>query len=312
MDDLKKLTVGYLRSLARKRIGRGHSKLKTKAQLLNALKDWLLDSLQKRLRPVKTKTAARSGKPAAKILTPAGAKRRASSGERRGSRPAGRKSKPVGPQRVQPLIEGFFVARVAEEAEVHTHGLTETTTTPSSSGNGMADLPEQAADLRMHALARDPGTLFAFWEFSKASWQRAARGLRSPRPVLRVFHGGQLVRELEFLPEARSIYVHHLNPGHRYRVEAHLVGVDGRSKLVGDPSAVVELPKSSHSEGEARFAHLAWGSDLRSINSGRVRIIDERSAHALAESFSPQPSARPFSGSLETRGWLFSPSGSGC
>ena len=308
MDDLKKLTVGYLRSLARKRIGPGHSKLKTKAQLLDALKDWLLDSLQKRLRPVKT--GAPNSKPAAKVGAPAGAKRRASAGERRGSRPARRKSEPAGPPRAQPLIEGFFVARVAGEGEVRSHGLTEASRAPSSSGDGMADLPEQA-DLRLHALARDPGTLFAFWEFSKASWQRAARGLRSPRPVLRVFHGGQLVRELEFRPEARSIYVHDLNPGHWYRVEAHLVGVDGRSRLLGGPSAVVELPRSSHSEGEARFAHLAWGSDLRSINSGRVRIIDERSAHALAESFSPQPSARPFSGSLEARGWLFSPSGSG-
>ena len=309
MDDLKKLTVGYLRSLARKRIGRGHSKLKTKAQLLNALKDWLLDSLEKRLQPVKS--AARSSKPAAKVGTPAGAKRRASAGERRGSKPARRKSAPVGPHRPQPLIEGFFVARVAGEGEVRRHGLTEASTTPSSGDDGMADLPEQAADLRVHALARDPGTLFAFWDFPKASWQRAARGLRSPRPVLRVFQGDHLVRELEFVPESRSFYVHHLTPGQQYRVEAYLVGVDGRSRQVGHPSAVVELPSSGHTQGEARFAHLAWGSDLRRFDSGRVRIIDERSAQALAESFSPQPSSRPFIGSSERRGWLFSPSGFG-
>jgi hypothetical protein len=309
MDDLKKLTVGYLRSLARKRIGRGHSKLKTKAQLLNALKDWLLDSLEKRLQPVKS--AARSSKPAAKVGTPAGAKRRASAGERRGSKPARRKSAPVGPHRPQPLIEGFFVARVAGEGEVRRHGLTEASTAPSSGGDGMADLPEQAADLRVHALARDPGTLFAFWDFPKASWQRAARGLRSPRPVLRVFQGDHLVRELEFVPESRSFYVHHLTPGQQYRVEAYLVGIDGRSRQVGHPSAVVELPSSGHTQGEARFAHLAWGSDLRRFDSGRVRIIDERSAQALAESFSPQPSSRPFIGSSERRGWLFSPSGFG-
>jgi len=310
MDDLKKLTVGYLRSLARKRIGRGYSKLKTKAQLLKALKDWLPDFLpEKRRRP--RHTGARGGKAAARVATAPRTERRTPAADRSGSGSAGRKSEPVGRHRAEPLIEGFFVARMVGEGEVRRHGLTETTTTPSSSGNGMADLPEQASDLRMHALARDPGTLFAFWDFPSASWQRAARGLRSPRPVLRVFHGGQLVRELEFFPEARSIYVHDLNPGHWYRVEAHLVGVDGRSRLLGGPSAVVELPRSSHSEGEARFAHLAWGSDLRSINSGGVRIIDERSAHALAESFSPQPSARPFSGSLEARGWLFSPSGSG-
>jgi len=309
MDDLKKLTVGYLRSLARKRIGAGHSKLKTKAQLLDALKDWLLDSLQKRLRPVKT--GAPSSKPAAKVGAPAGAKRKASPGERRGSRPARRKSEPAGPPRAQPPIEGFFVARVAGEGEVRRHGLTEASPAPSSYGDGMADLPEQAVDLRMHALARDPGTLFAFWDFPKASWQRAARGLRSPRPVLRVFQGAHLVRELEFVPESRGFYVGHLTPGQQYRVEAHLVGVDGRSTQVGHPSAVVELPSSGHTLGEARFAHLAWGSDLRRFDSGRVRIIDERSAQALAESFSAQSSARPFNVSSERRGWLFSPSGSG-
>jgi len=309
MDDLKKLTVGYLRSLARKRIGRGHTKLKTKAQLLNALKDWLLDSLQKRTRPVKT--AARSSKPAAKVGRPASAKRRASAGERRGSRPADRKSEPVGLHRAQQLIEGFFVARVAGEGEVRRHGLTEASPAPSSGGEGIADLPEQAADLRMHALARDPETLFAFWDFPKAGWQRAARGLRSPRSVLRVFQGGQLVRELEFLPDSRSFYVRHLTPGQQYRVEAYLVGVDGRSRQVGYPSAVVALPSSGHTQGEARFAHLAWGSDLRRFDSGRVRTIDEPSAQALAESFSAQSSARPFNVSSERHGWLFSPSGSG-
>ncbi|MGZ3479153.1 MAG: DUF4912 domain-containing protein, partial [Myxococcaceae bacterium] len=39
MDDLKKLSVERLRELARKHLGKGHSRLRTKAQLLTALKD---------------------------------------------------------------------------------------------------------------------------------------------------------------------------------------------------------------------------------------------------------------------------------
>ncbi|MGZ6134956.1 MAG: DUF4912 domain-containing protein, partial [Myxococcaceae bacterium] len=39
MDDLKKLSVERLRELARKHLGTGHSRLRTKAQLLAALKD---------------------------------------------------------------------------------------------------------------------------------------------------------------------------------------------------------------------------------------------------------------------------------
>ncbi len=39
MDDLKKLSVEQLRGLARKHLGKGHSRLRTRAQLLEALKD---------------------------------------------------------------------------------------------------------------------------------------------------------------------------------------------------------------------------------------------------------------------------------
>ena len=39
MDDLKKLSVERLRELARKHLGKGHSRLRTKAQLLDALKE---------------------------------------------------------------------------------------------------------------------------------------------------------------------------------------------------------------------------------------------------------------------------------
>ena len=38
MDDLKNLSVERLRELARKHLGKGHSRLRTKAQLLEALK----------------------------------------------------------------------------------------------------------------------------------------------------------------------------------------------------------------------------------------------------------------------------------
>ncbi|HET9156543.1 MAG TPA: hypothetical protein VFN91_07750, partial [Myxococcaceae bacterium] len=41
MDDLKKLSVERLRELARKHLGKGHSRLRTKAQLLEALRSAL-------------------------------------------------------------------------------------------------------------------------------------------------------------------------------------------------------------------------------------------------------------------------------
>ena len=51
MDDLKKLSVERLRELARKHLGKGHSRLRTKAQLLEALKAALREPLA-RLRDV--------------------------------------------------------------------------------------------------------------------------------------------------------------------------------------------------------------------------------------------------------------------
>jgi Domain of unknown function (DUF4912) len=45
MDDLKKLSVERLRELARKHLGKGHSRLRTKAQLLEALKAALREPL---------------------------------------------------------------------------------------------------------------------------------------------------------------------------------------------------------------------------------------------------------------------------
>ncbi len=305
MDDLKKLTVDYLRALARKHIGRGHSKLKTKMQLLAALRKWLpRSSSAKPARRAKTGTRPSRPSVAAKVTT-----------VERPPRSAG--APRVEQQRAEPLIEGFFVARVAGPGEARRHRLTDAflpLTASKSSADGV-DLAEDGEDLRIHALARDPGTLFVFWDFPKRSWAEDARDLESPRAVLRVFQGEQLVRELDFTPESRSFYVHHLEPGQRYRVEAHYLGADRRSKQVGYSSSIVELPRSGYSEGEARFAHLRWDSDLRGgpgEGLGKAgRTLDADRARLLAAQFHSDGWARPVGASSDRRGWVVFPSASG-
>src|SRR5262245_43503176 len=49
MDDLKKLSVERLRELARKHLGKGHSRLRTRAELLAALKQALREPLSRLL-----------------------------------------------------------------------------------------------------------------------------------------------------------------------------------------------------------------------------------------------------------------------
>ncbi len=314
MDDLKKLTVPHLRELARKHFGRGHSKLKTKAQLIAALKALLAAPSQRK----QSARAKRAAKPSvlAKITTfvrgEKGTVKAEGHPQQRSTTPG---SNHLRQREAEPLIEGFFIARVAGEDEARRHHLTEASARVSAlrrTSEGAPDLPMDNGDDRVHALARDPETLFVFWDFPAALRERTARGLKSPRAVLRVFEGEQLVRETEFAPESRSFYLHHLSPGHRYRVEAHYVGVDRESRKMGKSSSTVELPRSAPSRGEARFMRLPWKMDLRQINENlsasgvEFRIVDAYRAVALAANLGP--AVRPRDASSDRRGWL-SPSG---
>lgn len=302
MDDLKKLTVRYLRTVARRYLGPGHSKLKTKTQLLSALKQWLPGSTQIAKRrqvkrgPGRTKASAgakRTGLPARQRRSGASRERVKVNG---GQHPA------------EPLIEGFFVARMGAD-RAGRRRFPEAPASREGRGERMTDEGVEGSELRMHAVARDPVTLFAFWDFPSPSWEAAAVGLSSPRPVLRVFQGSQLVQELDFTPEARGFYVHHLTPGQRYRVEAHLLSPDGRSRQVGCSSQLVELPRSGYSDGnEARFAQIAWDVPLPQATPEQSRVMDAATARALASRFDP-PASRQ--GSSERRGGSFSSSGSG-
>ncbi|HEX8700904.1 MAG TPA: DUF4912 domain-containing protein [Myxococcaceae bacterium] len=159
-------------------------------------------------------------------------------------------------QPAEPLMEGFFVARVVGERELRRHHLTEAQQAPpravTSNATGyeenLGELPvDYASDVAM-ALARDPYTLFVSWDFTPATRARAMDGLDSPRPVLRVYEGDKLVRTEDFVLEARSFYIQGLPPGRSYRVEAHFVGRDGRSRRIGPSTHPVRLPQAGLSE----------------------------------------------------------------
>jgi len=338
MDDLKKLTVRHLRELARKHLGRGHSKLKTKAELIAALKAGLLRTFKRDppeaanpgRRASKSAASAKVVQPAAKAAKAPGslagvvkrgtrAKVTAFPGDQQSAAPIQR-NEGTGPgaapqRKAEPLIEGFFIARIAGENEARRHGLTEAFSPPASlNRNGRGpEVSLSKGDDRLHVLARDPETLFVFWDFPKESRDEAARGLKSPRAVLRVFEGDQLVRETEFTPESRSFYVHHLRSGHRYRVEAHLVGLRGQSRQIGFSSNTVELPGRGDLQGDIRLMRLPWEVDLRQgdLYSDEVhfRTLDRDRAAQLAARFGPETLVRPTDASSDRRSWLFSPSG---
>ncbi|NBD10938.1 DUF4912 domain-containing protein [Corallococcus silvisoli] len=176
--------------------------------------------------------------------------------------PASPASEP--PHAAEPLVEGFFVTRMAGPDEARRHHLLEEQSPRLPPADASPEreehlgvLPLDYQDDAMVLLARDPHTLFAFWDFSDATRGRALDGLPSPRAVLKVFDGEGVSREVDFALESRSFYLQGLSPGRTYRVEAHFVGADGRSRRIGQSSNRATLPPAGPSEDTSiRFLRM--------------------------------------------------------
>ena len=334
MKGSKKLTVRQLRELARKYLGRGHSKLKKKAELLAALKKWLPEVLhaarsprRKRNTPSPKRSAphARKSLPAASRTAPVEVVTFARVEEARPpARPAQTPTAPRqqrvieksvgvnGKQRLaEPIIEGFFIARVAGEGEARRHHLVEGAARIQEPkvplDDALGELPSAYGNDSLRALPRDPTTLFVSWDFHQHTLDRAAAGLRSPRAVLRLLSGDSLVRVAEVALESRSFYFHGLTPGARYLVEAHWVGLDGDSKLIARAKDEVELPIGGDAlqPGAARFVKLRWDQPLGGLDAGpdATRIMSNEEAGELARKM---PRSRADSASDRSR-WTLPP-----
>lgn len=304
MKGSKKLSVRQLRELARKHIRRGHSKLKTKAELTAALKKWLGEIPQPPSKPAKKKKAGLRAKRTARaeVVTFVRADQPRAAAASSAARPA------------EPIIEGFFIARVAGEGEARRHHLVEEAergAEPSAwLDDRLADLPSAYEDDCLRALPRDPHTLFVWWDFHPRTRDSAAAGLEAPRSVLRVYEGESLAREVEMVLEARSFYLNGLTPGRQYRVEAHWVGTDGRSKQIGPASDAVALPHGGEElrRGEARFVALPWNQELSGadLGLGAARVLSKEEVEALAGEI---PRARSRVSASDSSRWTAPPSG---
>ena len=97
MDDLKSVTVEYLRDLARKHLGKGHSKLRSKAQLVAALAVAVpaLAALAKKAKKVKKAKPVVDGRKPAVTDEKKAADKIPSKGAKAGTRKAGPTVKPA-------------------------------------------------------------------------------------------------------------------------------------------------------------------------------------------------------------------------
>jgi hypothetical protein len=133
---------------------------------------------------------------------------------------------------------------------------------------GLGDLPWSYQDDALVALARDPRTLFLYWDHARRTLEEAFDGLGEATAQLWLFAlgeggGWERLRAFDFALESRSHYLHDLEPGRTYRAEIHLVDQGGRTRLLAGASNEVRLPNLGPSPVvDDRFARIPWDLPL--------------------------------------------------
>jgi len=294
------MTVQALRDRARKALGRGHSKLKTKRELIEAL-----EAAQKKVAGAAEKAATkvkeatgRTARAAEKLVESVrGRARRKGGGDRKAAAAgAGRGGARRAPEERrserEPDPEGYIVARVAGEAAARgaPRPMTESAIdaqrpAPGASAparasgpaqaperdEGLADLPRAYGDDVLVALPRDPTTLFFYWDHGQETLRGAWQGLEGARPQLWIFvreasGAWTRLRTLDFALESRSYYVHDLEPGRVYRAEIHVVDRGGKDKILPRASNEMMLPQVGPSPViDDRFMRILWGDPLQRL-----------------------------------------------
>lgn len=177
--------------------------------------------------------------------------------------------------RAEPVVEGFFVARVFGEDEARSHHLTgqplppaPQTHWPPHHEDSSRQLPEVYQDDRVVLLARDPHSAWVYWDFHPDTVRAALEQLPSPRVVLQVFEDGAVQSTLDAALETRGFYLHGLAAAKTFRVEVHAVGANGVSVRIGPASNPVLLPADAPSgDHSVRFLRVPWGVPLRNLRA---------------------------------------------
>ena len=285
MAELKDLTVRALRELARKALGRGHSRLRTKRELVAALEkagkgvSRAAGRAAKKVRRAadRVEGAARAAERAVDAVTTATARRRR-------KRPAAAEPPSPRTRRDEPDAEGHFVARVRgeEAAREAPHPMTEGAlhsrpgAEPRRAGlrpehafeENLGELPSSYGDDAFLALPRDPRTLCLYWDHHGETLKRGFEGLSGGHAQLWIFAqepdgDWRRVRVVDFALESKSYFVHDLEPGRVYRAEIHLVDRAGSDKVLSSTSNAMQLPPFGPSAiVEDRFLRIPWNEPL--------------------------------------------------
>ena len=115
----------------------------------------------------------------------------------------------------------------------------------------IADLPWSYDDDRVVLLARDPRTLFAYWDMHPDTVAAATKELGDAKAFLRLElvanDESELLRELDVDLGWRGFYLYDCTPNRDYRVELVMKASDGRVRSLGRSTKPTSLPQNQPS-----------------------------------------------------------------
>ncbi len=287
-DDLELLDTPSLRALARKHLPGRSKSLHSRAALLTALAAKLLEPVVPATRRPR-KPSPKADRTAGGQLPTSAARVPVAPHAASVPSPAAGGGLGLSPPEEVLVEEGFFVLHAQQRRRSR-----RAVPVPVArrAPPPPAERPWPLGEEVPHLLARDPTTLFLFWDFQRDLERGAAFGLDAPHVLFRLYRGETLVRTVQAPLSRRSLYLGGLEPGDVYSVEAWLQGSDGHARPTGRRSAPLRLPPAAPSaQLEVRLVRVPWEQPL-----GPQPVATE-SGHSL-----PAPGRVDLPASLQWRG----------
>lgn len=260
MTDLTKLTVRALRELARKHVGAGYSRLRSRGDLIAALAKVLpRQTHESRDRGEPTISGAATGK------RKAAAKLRSSATSTRGKkRRSLRRSRRVkrSPKTRAPVLEPL-----AKRAALVKHAASRTSVEPLLAfDEQLGELPESYGEDSVVLLPKDPQCLYLYWDLTPDTLERAFAWMPGARTRLRLLEGERPIREVDFSLEAKSWWFEGLAAGRTYKAELLVYAEDGQVRRIGPASNPMRLPSGGPSHiRDDRFVRIPFELPARRI-----------------------------------------------
>ena len=158
---------------------------------------------------------------------------------------------------------------------------------PAPWSEDLGELPWGYGDGRLIALLRDPRTLFVYWDFSAGQVEQAFHGLGTARALLKVFAGGDFLRDAEVHLDARGWYLRELPSGSELRVELWAVGERG-ARLVRAARPVRLPPDTASSVWDEIYLTIPPGRKL-----GRGEVLTSGQPLQWRAGKPPEVAAQP-------------------